>query len=223
MSVPPLQTLDITSNSPVAAYLNASTAVCPFIEPAVRADSLLGCTVSPDCQISADIHPRLFEQMVPIIERFRTDRRAIPEKSQRLLLCHVAVIHFQPHLDADAVRLLAWPNWLGLLLKQLYTPKEIVFGFVRKNVAEKSLFGGLTPAAPFHAIIIRSRIVTADHRFFPDSPQLLQAMMQAEDDGQNAHASVSENLPDLSNPESIRDANYFERVRQWGQMLLTRK
>jgi hypothetical protein len=219
-TLPPLHPIDFAINSPVSAYMKATAAVCPFIEPAARAGCLFGCVVTPDCRRGDDVHPRLFEQLVPQIERFRDARRALSEKQQRLLNCHTAVIHLPQHVDADVVRLLNWPNWLAWSLKHLYTPKEIVFGFVRKSVVEKSFFGRSIPVAPFHAVVIRSRVVGSDHRFFTGNEPLLQAMMEAEDDGQNAHAEVPGEPVDIRDPQAMRDANYFQRVRQWGQTIL---
>jgi hypothetical protein len=215
--LPALQRADPLASSAVAPYLAATASVCPFIEPAVAAGCLHFCQIKPDCQAEADIHPRVFEQMVPLIERFRDDRRALPDAQQRLLICHAVVIDLPVALDAPAVRLLEWPNWLGLLLKQIYTPKEIVFGFIRKNVATQSRFGQPIPVAPFHAIVIRSRVPNSDHRFFPGNQPLLRAMMEADDDGRDAHAALVPDVPNLRDPEALRKADYFRRLRQWGQ------
>jgi hypothetical protein len=217
---PPLQPIDLEFNSPVSMYLKKIAVVCPFIEPAARAGCLFGCVVVPDCQQRVDIHPRLFEQLVPQIERFRDARRALPDKQQRLLICHTVVIHVPPQLDAETARQLTWPNWLGWALKQLYTPKELVFGFVRKNVAEQSTFGQPIPVSPFHAVIIRSRVVSSDQRFFPNNQALLQAMMEADDDGADVHAAALGKVPDIRDPQAMRDHNYFDRVRQWGQKVV---
>lgn len=100
---------------------------------------------SPDCQTAAEIHPRLFEQLIPRIEQFREHRRSLPERQQRLLICYCVLIHLPPSLDADAARLLTWPNWVALLLKEFYTSKEFVFGFVRKGVSERSASGASVP------------------------------------------------------------------------------
>ena len=225
MSVTPptLQPIDLASQSPISAYIKVNAAVCPFIEPAAKAGCLYACEVTPDCQTAADIHPRLFEQLVPQIERFRDARRALPDRQQRLLICHTVVIHLPPHLDGEAVKLLNWPNWLGWALKQLYTPKEIVFGFVRKNIAEKSSFGLVIPLAPFHGVVIRSRVVGSDQRFFTGNQPLLQAMMQADDDGGDVHTPLFGQVPDIRDPQAMRDANYFQQIQQWGQKLLTRR
>jgi hypothetical protein len=219
-SLPPLHRIDFATNSPVSVYMKAMAAVCPFVEPAVRGGYLHGCVVTPDCRNADDIHSRFFEQLVPQIERFRDARAALVEKQQRLLICHTVVIHTPAHLDAEVVRLLNWPNWLGWALKHLYTPKEIVFGFVRKNVVEKSFFGQSIPVSPFHGIVIRSRVVGSDQRFFTGNQPLLDAMMQAEDDGQNAHAVVPGEAVDIREAQAMRDANYFLRVRKWGQTIL---
>jgi hypothetical protein len=209
-----LQSVDLGGQSPVSRYLRETSAVCPFIEPAARAGLLFACEVTPDCQIAAEIHPRLFEQLIPCIEQFREHRGSLPDKQQRLLVCYFVVIRFPPTLDADAVRLLAWPNWVGLLLKQLYTPKEIVIGTVRKTVAERSTCGTPVPIAPFHAIIIRSRVVGSDSRFFTGNQPLLQAMMEADDDGADVHAGFLDRDMDIRDPQAIRDSGYFERVKQ---------
>jgi len=223
VTLPPLQPVDPASDSPVSVYLKSMAVACPFIEPSAKAGCLHICEVAPDCRSNQEIHPRLFEQLVPLIERFRDARRALAEKQQRLLICHTVVIRMPSSLDADTVRLLNWPNWLGWGLKQLYTPKEIVFGFVRKGVREKSLFGRSIPVSPFHAIVIRSRVVGSDQRFFTGNQPLMQAMMEAEDDGQNAHAVVPGNMPDIRDPQAMRDANYFQRVQQWGQAILPKQ
>ena len=148
-TLPPLQPIDLEANSPVSVYVKANAAVCPFVEPAARSGCLSFCELTPDCHTAQDIHARLFEQMVPMIERYRDDRRALEEKQQRLLICHTVVIQMPTHLDAAAVKLLTWPNWLNWSLKQLYTPKEIVFGFIRKNVAERSSLGVPIPPRRF--------------------------------------------------------------------------
>lgn len=223
MAPPLLLRVDLASESPVSRYLKATAAVCPFIEPAARAGVLFASEVTPDCQTAQDIHPRLFEQLTPRIERFRDDRRVLTEKHQRLLICHFVVMHLPPSLDRDAVRLLNWPNWLGLLLKQLYTRKEIVFGFVRKNVSQRSSFAAAVPVAPFHALVIRSRVVGLDGRFFTGNQPLSQAMMQAEDDDADVHAAALGDVPDIRDPQAIRDANYYQRVQQWGQKMLPRR
>jgi hypothetical protein len=77
--------------------------------------------------------------------------------------------------------------------------------------------------SPFHAIVIRSRVVGSDQRFFTGNQPLMQAMMEAEDDGQNAHAVVPGNMPDIRDPQAMRDANYFQRVQQWGQAILPKQ
>ena len=138
VQIPPLHQVDLAISTPVSVYMKALLPTCPFIEPAAKSKMLFGCVVAPDCQSPDDIHPRLFEMLVPLVERFRLARRRLPSKQQRLLICHTAILHLPPHLDAETARQLAWPNWLGWGLKQLYTPKEIVFGFVRKRVVEKS-------------------------------------------------------------------------------------
>jgi hypothetical protein len=102
----------------------------------------------------------------------------------------------------------------------LYTPKEIVFGFIRKNVSEKSSLGETIPPAPFHGIVIRSRVLGSDLRFFKGNQPLLQAMMQADDDGQNAHVVVPGEVPDIRDPQALRNADYFQRVRRWGQGIM---
>jgi hypothetical protein len=219
-TLPPLQPIDLEATSPFSIYVKANAAVCPFVEPAGRAGCLSSCELTPDCHTAQDIHPRLFEQIVPMIERYRDARRALEEKQQRLLICHTVVIQIPTHLDADTVNLLTWPNWLSWSLKQLYTPKEIVFGIIRKNIAERSSFGMPIPPAPFHGIIIRSRVVGSDLRFFKGNQPLLQAMMQAEDDGQNAHVVVPGEALDIRDPQAMRNADYFQRVRQWGQEIL---
>lgn len=216
-----LQSVDLSLPSPVSRYLIQSAAICPFIEPSARADLLFASELSPDCQTASDIHPRLFEQLIPRIEQFRDHRRSLPEKQQRLLVCYCLQIHLPPSLDADAVRLLTWPNWVALLLKQLYTPKEIVFGFVRKHFAERSSFGASVPIAPFHGIIIRSRVVGTDHRFFTGNQPLLDAMMEAEDDGGDVHAAALDKVPDIRDPQAMREAGYFERLKQRSLKLLS--
>jgi hypothetical protein len=213
--------VDLNSPNPISLYLRESAAVCPFIEPSAAAGLLFATELTADCQTASEIHPRLFEQLVPRIEQFRDHRRSLPQKQQRLLVCHCVVIHLPPSLDGEASRRLCWPNWLGLLLKQFYTPKEIVFGFIRKNVAERSSFGPAIPVAPFHAVIIRSRVVGADHRFFTGNQPLLQAMMEADDDGANVHAAVFDSVPDIRDPQAMRDAGYFERVKQHSRELLS--
>lgn len=217
MNLPPLQPVDLAVRTPVSSYMKAIAAVCPFIEPSAQAGCLHGCVIAPDCHSDQDIHPRLFEQLVPLVERFRDARRALVEKQQRLLICHTVVIHVPPHLNAQTARLLNWPNWLSWGLKQLYTPKEIVFGFVRRSAIEKTQSGRIIPPAPFHAVIIRSRVVSSDQRFFPNNQPLLEAMMQADDDGQDAHAAMFGDVPDIRNPQALREAGYFDRVRKWGQ------
>jgi hypothetical protein len=218
-----LQSVDLSSPSPVSRYLSQTAAVCPFIEPSARAGLLFASELSPDCRTASDLHPRLFEQLIPRIEQFRDHRRSLPDKQHRLLVCYCVLIHLQPSLDADAVRLLTWPNWVALLLKQLYTPKEIVFGFVRKHFAERSSFGPPVPIAPFHAVIIRSRVVGTDHRFFTGNQPLLAAMMEADDDGADVHAAALDNVPDTRDPQAMREAGYFERLRQRSLKMLSER
>jgi hypothetical protein len=222
VAIPPLQSLSLSGESSLSTSAQSMTAVCPFIEPAARAGLLQSCEIAPYCRTVPEIHPRLFEQLVPVIERYREARRGLEEKQQRLLICHIAILRMPPELDADTARLLNWPNWLGMLLKLLYTPKEIVFGFVRKNIAERSTFGTPIPIAPFHAVIIRSRVVGSDQRFFKGNQPLLRAMMEADDDGQSAYEKIPGMLPDLKDPQSLRDAHYFERARQWGMTVIPR-
>ncbi len=222
-TLPPLEPVDLASPLPVPAYIRALTAVCPFIEPADRAGLLYACEVVPDCGAEADIHPRLFEQLVPQVERFRDARRALPAAQQRLLVCHTVVIRLPPHLDAAAARLLGWPNLLGWSLKQLYTPKEVVLGFIRKGVPERSPPGVTIPVAPFHGVILRSRVAHADQRFFPGNEQMLRALMDADDDGGDVHGPLLGTVPDVRDPQALRDGNYYQRVLQrWAQTLAKR-
>jgi hypothetical protein len=220
MSLSALQPINLDIPTPVSAYLKKMTPFCPFIEPAARAGCLHGCVVTPDCITAEDIDPRVFEQLVPLIERFRDARRALPDKNQRLLICHTVVVHMTPHLDAETARRLVWPNWVVWALRQLYTPKELVFGIVRKGAAESSLAGSPLPVSPFHAVIIRSRVVRSDHRFFPNNEPLLQAMMEADDDGEDVHAAAFGKVPDIRDPEAIREMQYFQRVREWAEKIV---
>jgi hypothetical protein len=215
-----LRPIDLDVPTPVSAYLKKMTAVCPFIEPAARAGCLQGCVITPDCQTAEDINPRLFEQLVPLIERFRDARRALPSKHQRLLICHTVVIHMPPQLDTETAKRLAWPNWVVWALRQLYTPKEIVFGIVIKNAAERSSAGSPLPPSPFHAVIIRSRVVHSDHRFFPHNEPLLRAMMEADDDGKDVHAAALGQVPNIRDPQSMRDTGYFQRIQQWAEKIV---
>ncbi len=117
MPLPALRPIDLTIPTPVSDYLKKITPFCPFIEPAARADCLHGCVITPDCQTPEEIDPRLFEQLVPLVERFRDARRALPIKNQRLLISHTVVIHMPPHLDVETARRLVWPNWVVWALK----------------------------------------------------------------------------------------------------------
>ena len=222
-NLPPLRPIDLSSGDALSAYLRATTAVCPFIEPSAAAGCLNGCDVAPDCQHAGEIHPRLFEQLVPQIERFRDARRALPAASQRLLVCHVVRVHLPAHLDADAVRLLRWPNLLAWSLKHLYTPKEVVMGFVRRGVADRSATGIDIPVAPFHAVLIRSRVAGPDRRFYTGDGPLLQAMLAADDDGGNVHGPLLGRVPDVRDPQALRDDNYYQRVLQWWQTHLAKR
>ena len=226
MTLPVLRPIDLDVPTPVSAYLKKMTAVCPFIEPAARAGCLHGCVIVPECQTTEDVDPRLFEQLVPLVERFRDARRALPNKHQRLLICHTVVIHMPPHLDAETARRLAWPNWVVWALRQLYTPKELVFGIVRKNVAERTSSGSprvesILAPSPFHAVVIRSRVVHSDQRFFPNNEPLLQAMMEADDDGEDVHAAALGQVPDIRDSHVMRDTGYFQRVRQWAEKIVS--
>ena len=126
----------------------------------------------------------------------KTTRRTPALYSKWLLFIPPAVagfecpmtIHVATHLDEDAVRLLNWPNWLAVVLKKLYTPKEIIFGFVRKNVVERSIFGGVCFQLRRFMPLLSARAVVGywDSRFFTGNEPMLQAMMQADDDDQDA-------------------------------------
>ncbi len=218
-TLPPLRPVDLAAQEPLAAYLRAMAPVCPFVEPAAAAGRLFASDVTPDCQEGRDVHPRLFEHLVPQVERFRDARRALPDPRQKLLVCHTVLIHLRPGLDAEAARLLGWPNLLGWSLKQLYTSKEVVLGFVRKGVAERSMAGVPVPVAPFHAVIIRSRVAASDGRFYPGNDAMRRAMMQADDDGQDVHAALFGRVPDVRDPQAMRDDGYYDRVlRAWAKV-----
>jgi hypothetical protein len=223
MTLPVLRPIELDIRTPVSAYLKEMAMVCPFIEPAARAGCLHGCVITPDCQTADDIEPRVFEELVPLVERFRDARRALPGKQQRLLICHTVVIHMPPHLDVETARRLAWPNWVVWALRQLYTPKELVFGIIRRNSLERSSAGSPLPASPFHAVVIRSRVVRSDHRFFPNNEQLLQAMMEADDDGEDVHAAALGQVPDIRDSQAMRDTGYFQRVRQWAEKIVSER
>jgi hypothetical protein len=213
-----MEPVDLASPGPVPTYLREMAPVCPFVEPSARAGLLFAVEVTPDCREPADVHPRLFEQLVPLIERFRDVRRALPSPQQRLLVCHTAVIRLPSHLDGPAVQLLRWPNLLAWSLKQLYTSKEVVLGVVRKGVAERSMAGAAVPIAPFHAVIIRSRVVNADARFFPRNRALLDALMNADDDGADVHGPLLGTVPDVRDPDALRADRYYQRVLgKWRQ------
>lgn len=201
-------------------YLKRMAALCPFIEPSEKAGCLYVSQITLDCSKSEDIHPRMFEQIVPAIERYREQRRNLADKNRRLLLSHTIVFRIPAHLDAEANRLMAWPNWLSYLVKDLYTPKAIVFGFIRKGVSERSAGGEAIPVAPFHALVIRSKVIGADHRFFAGNEALLSALAEAVDDDGNAHAGVLPEIPDLRDPAAIRASQYFARLRDRAQMRL---
>jgi hypothetical protein len=197
----------------IIGYLKRMTPYCPFIEPSEKAGCLYASQVTLDCRTTEEIHPRMFEQIVPAVERFRARRRELADKSDRLLFSHTIVFHFPPQFDAEANRLMAWPNWLGFLMKDLYTPKAIVFGFIRKGFAERSSAGATMPVSPFHAVVIRSRVIGADHRFFAGNENLLSALAEADDDGGDVHAELLSGVPDIRDPAAIRAADYFHRLR----------
>lgn len=208
---------------PIVSYLKSIGPICPFIEPAERAGCLFASQVTIDCRTSAEIHPRMFEQLVPAVERFRDRRRAMLDKSHRLLLCDTVVFHIPAEFDAEANRLMAWPNWLGFLLKDLYTSKAIVFGFIRKGVSERSSTEASIPASPFHAVVIRSKIIGADHRFFAGNEALLSALAEGVDDGADVHAGLVRQVPDVHDPAAIRASGYFQQLRALGQNKLMNK
>jgi hypothetical protein len=197
----------------IDGYLKRMTPHCPFIEPSEQAGCLYASQVTLDCRTAEEIHPRMFEHIVPAVERFRQRRRELTDRSDRLLFSHTIVFHFLPQLDAEANRLMAWPNWLGFLIKDLYTPKAIVFGFIRKGLAERSSLGATMPVAPFHAVVIRSRVIGADHRFFAGNENFLSALAEADDDGGDVHAGLLPDLPDVRDAAAIRAADYFRRLR----------
>lgn len=213
----PIRFGDASPADAVAHYLREMARVCPFIEPSAQAGCLYAWPVTLDCRTAEDIHPRMFEQLIPAVERYREQRRALPDKSQRLLLSHTLIFHLPAHLDAEANRLMAWPNWLGVLVKHLYTPKSIIFGFIRKGVAERSSTGEAIPVAPFHAVVIRSRVIGSDQRFFTGNAAWLSALAEAADDGADVHAGLLPAVPDLRDPAALRAADYFHRLRAWGQ------
>jgi hypothetical protein len=194
--------------------------VCPFIGPSAKAGCLYASQVTLDCRTSEEIHPRMFEQIIPAIERYREQRRALVDKNHRLLLSHTIVFRLPAQFDAEANRLMGWPNWLSYLVKDLYTPKAIVFGFVRKGVSERSSAGEAIPVAPFHAVVIRSKVVGADHRFFAGNEALLAALAAGVDDGQDVHAGLLSSPPDVRDPVAIRAHDYFHRLQAWAQARL---
>jgi hypothetical protein len=202
---------------PIAAYLRAMAPVCPFIEPAEKVGGLYASRVTLDCRTAEEIHPRMFEQLIPAIERYRDHRRGLSDKNHRLLLSHMIVLDLPSELDLEANRQMAWPNWLGVLLKHLYTSKAIVFGFIRKGVAERSSAGEAIPVAQFHAVVIRSRVIGADQRFFAGNEAWLSALAEATDDGGDVHAGLLPRVPNVRDPAALRADDYFRRLRAWGQ------
>lgn len=218
----PIQFCGSSPFDEIRDYLKRMTVHCPFIEPAEKAGCLYVSSVTLDCSKSEDIHPRMFEQIVPAIERYREQRRSLPDKNHRLLLSHTLVFRVPMHLDAETNRLMTWPNWLSYIVKDLYTPKAIVFGFIRKGVAERSVSGEAIPVAPFHALVIRSKMVGADHRFFAGNEALLSALAEAVDDGGNVFAECAGAVPDLRDPAAIRAGDYFHRLRTSAQAKLKR-
>jgi hypothetical protein len=201
----------------ITAYLKLMTRVCPFIEPAERAGCLYASQIALDCNTGAEIHPRMFEQLIPAIERYRERRRALPDKNHRLLLSETVFFRIPAHLEAEANRLMTWPNWLGFLVKDLYTAKAIVFGFIRKGVSERSSEGEAMPISPLHAVVIRSKVIGADHRFFAGNEAFLSALAEAVDDGGDVHCGLFPQVPDVRDPLAIRKDNYFDRLRSWAQ------
>lgn len=176
--------------------------------------------VTLDCRSSDEIHPRMFEQLIPAVERFRQRRRELADKTQRLLLCDTLVFHVPGELDAEANRLMTWPNWLGFLLKDLYTSKAIVFGFVRKGVVERASTGQPIPACPFHSVVIRSKVIGTDQRFFTGNEAFLAALAEGVDDGGDVHAGLVGQVPDVHDPAAIRASNYFLQLRTVAQSKL---
>lgn len=196
-------------------------ALCPFIEPSEKARCLYASQITLDCSKSDDIHPRMFEQIIPAIERYREQRRTLADKNHRLLLSHTVIFRIPAHLDAEANRLMTWPNWLSYLVKDLYTSKALVFGFIRKGVSERSTAGEPIPVAPFHALVIRSKVVGADQRFFAGNQALLSALAEGVDDGGNPHAGLLAEIPDIRDPAALRATEYFSRLRAKAQVRLT--
>jgi hypothetical protein len=213
VSCQPIRFSDSGVTASIVGYLKTMASHCPFIEPSEKAGCLYASEVTLDCQTTGEIHPRMFEQIVPAVERFRERRRELVNKSDRLLFSHTIVFRFPAQLDADANRLMAWPNWLGFLIKDLYTPKAIVFGFIRKGLAERSSAGAIMPVAPFHAVVIRSRVIGVDHQFFAGNENFLSALTEADDDGGDVHGGLLPGVPDVRDPAAIRAADYFDRLQ----------
>ena len=77
--------------------------------------------------------------------------------------------------------------------------------------------------APFHAVIIRSRVANSDARFFPQNQTMLRALEAADDDGGDVHAQLLGTVPDVRDPQAMRDDNYYQRVLdKWKQLLAKR-
>jgi hypothetical protein len=64
-------------------------------------------------------------------------------------------------------------------------------------------------------------VVNSDHRFFPNNEPLLQAMMQADDDGEDVHTAALGQVPDIRDSHALRNAGYFQRVQQWAHKIVS--
>ncbi len=45
--------------------------------------------------------------------------------------------------------------------------------------------------------------------------------MEADDDGEDVHAAALGQVPDIRDSQAMRDTGYFQRVREWGQKIVS--
>ncbi|MER6445490.1 DUF6875 domain-containing protein [Streptomyces venezuelae] len=168
-----------TITAPAAAYVEATTAHCPYLAPSIR-HGLTHWTVYGMRPLAehADVEADIFAAAVAAAERVRIEAKG----PRRHLVCENIVIAGAARAHVD------WPHWA---LKHLYGPVGVMVGKFWAGEEDTGLDGRTLPVPPITFLSLRPAVRPRDPRFLDTTPALAETIRTADDDGRDVFTGLS--------------------------------
>ncbi|MGN5392561.1 DUF6875 domain-containing protein [Streptomyces sp. JL7001] len=174
-----------TTTAPAAAYVQATTAHCPYLAPSLR-HGLTHWTVYGMRPLAehTDVEADVFSAALAAAERVR-----IGAKGPRgHLVCENIVVAGadRAHLD--------WPHWA---LKHLLAPVGLMVGKFWEGETDTDRNGDDLPVPPLTFLSVRPAVRPRDPQFLDTTPTLADTIREADDDGRDLLAGLSHHWTEI--------------------------